>query len=303
MPASAIVFSFGLGDALPSSSAGPGGGPGRTRSARRGLVEGPRDCREGRGVSGGAGASSAAARSAGSSEAKASASPVAGCVKASRWACRNWRSRPYHRPPVGDVADQRVADRREVGADLVGAPGLQPRLQIGLGGEQLEHREVGARLARGGAGDRHPVPLPRRAPDRRVDRAGARARAALRPAPGRRARPRGAGPAACEGAVRLVGAGDDHQAAGVLVEAVDDPGALRILPHRRGARPARRPASGRCATAPGGRRARPACRRRPGSRRGGRRGAPGHEHTLFGSAHGAKNQIWMLVRSPQGSRR
>src|ERR1700746_3598672 len=33
--------------------------------------------------------------------------------------------------PIGLVSDQRVPDRAEVGADLVGAPGLQLRLEIG----------------------------------------------------------------------------------------------------------------------------------------------------------------------------
>jgi len=32
---------------------------------------------------------------------------------------------------VGDVAGERVADRGEMGADLVRAPGLQPRLEVG----------------------------------------------------------------------------------------------------------------------------------------------------------------------------
>ena len=40
---------------------------------------------------------------------------------------------------VGRVAGQRVADRGEVGADLVGAAGLQPRLQVGLPRQQLQH--------------------------------------------------------------------------------------------------------------------------------------------------------------------
>ena len=52
-----------------------------------------------------------------------------------------------------------MSDRLEVGADLVRAAGLQARLEIGLGCEQLEHLKMGAGIARGGAGDRHPVPL------------------------------------------------------------------------------------------------------------------------------------------------
>ncbi len=86
---------------------------------------------------------------------------------------------------VGRVADQGVADRGEVGADLVGAAGLQTGLEVGLGAEQLDHLEVGAGLARGGARDRHPVALARGASDRGVDRAGARGEAALAPGRGR----------------------------------------------------------------------------------------------------------------------
>src|ERR1044072_833802 len=59
-----------------------------------------------------------------------------------------------HLAAVGRVAGQRVADRGEVGADLVRAAGLQPGLQVGLGGERLEHLEMGAGLALGGPGGR-----------------------------------------------------------------------------------------------------------------------------------------------------
>ena len=75
---------------------------------------------------------------------------------------------------VRGVAGERMADRGEVGADLVGAAGLQPGLQVGLGAQQLDHLEMGACLARGGAGDGHAVALARGAPDRGVDRAGSR---------------------------------------------------------------------------------------------------------------------------------
>ena len=87
---------------------------------------------------------------------------------------------------VARVAGDRVADRGEVGADLVRAAGLQARLDQGVGRQRLEHREVGARR-RG-----------RRGRGRRASRArGGRGRAARRsspcasaggprPAPGRR---------------------------------------------------------------------------------------------------------------------
>src|SRR3954471_4212664 len=75
---------------------------------------------------------------------------------------------------IGGVARQGMTDRGEVGADLVGAAGLEADLDVALGGEQLEYLEVGARLARGGAGDGHAMALARGAADRRVDRARAR---------------------------------------------------------------------------------------------------------------------------------
>ena len=46
---------------------------------------------------------------------------------------------------VAGVAGDRMADRGEVGADLVRAAGLEARLDQGVGGQRLEHREVGAR--------------------------------------------------------------------------------------------------------------------------------------------------------------
>ena len=51
---------------------------------------------------------------------------VTGCSKASRAACRNWRSSPYSpgRPVLG-IAAHRVPDRGQVHADLMGAAGLQ----------------------------------------------------------------------------------------------------------------------------------------------------------------------------------
>ena len=41
--------------------------------------------------------------------------------------------------PVARVAADRMADRREVGADLVRAPGLQPDLDQGVVRKRLEH--------------------------------------------------------------------------------------------------------------------------------------------------------------------
>ena len=47
--------------------------------------------------------------------------------------------------PVAGVAADRMADRRQVGADLVGAPGLQRDLQQRGARQRLDHLEVGAR--------------------------------------------------------------------------------------------------------------------------------------------------------------
>src|SRR5262245_4759164 len=75
---------------------------------------------------------------------------------------------------VCGVPDQRVIDRAEVGADLVRAAGLEAGLDQGLAREQLDHGEVGPRLAGRGARDRHPMTLACRPPDRGVDRSRAR---------------------------------------------------------------------------------------------------------------------------------
>ena len=71
-------------------------------------------------------ASASAIRSAGSAERTSISSPVIGCSNASRAACRNWRSKPVEpgRSVLGVAAD-RVADRRHVNPDLVGAAGVE----------------------------------------------------------------------------------------------------------------------------------------------------------------------------------
>ena len=88
---------------------------------------------------------------------------------------------------------------------------------------------MGAGLARGGPGDGHAVALARGAADRGVDRAGARSEV-----PPRQGEVDPLDLAALDlrlqGAVGGVVASDDEQAAGVLVEAVDDARALRVLP-------------------------------------------------------------------------
>ena len=69
------------------------------------------------------------------------------------------------------VAGERVADRREVGADLVGASSLEACLDQGIGGKRLEHHEVRSRSARTAAAHGPPGRCAVIAPERRVDRA------------------------------------------------------------------------------------------------------------------------------------
>ena len=209
----------------------PGTRPGRPVRIRVGCDGGrfePADCSAEAALRRPRAASSAAARSAGSSEAKLSALAARRVGEGEPVGVQELALEAVALlAAVGRVAGQRVADRGEVGADLVGAAGLQARLEVGLGGEQLEHLEVGAGLPRGGAGDRHPVALPRGAADRRVDRPGARGEP---PAGQRQVDALDLAPPhlLLQGGVGLVVAGDDQQAAGLLVEPVDDPGALGV---------------------------------------------------------------------------
>src|SRR6478672_12872260 len=80
---------------------------------------------------------------------------------------------------VSRIARHRVADRREVRAHLMRAPGLQTSLHQRVLRQELEDLEVGACLARGPATDRPALRGPVVAPERRVDGAGARAGTAL----------------------------------------------------------------------------------------------------------------------------
>ncbi len=130
---------------------------------------------------------------------------------------------------VGRVANQWVSNRGEVGADLVRATGLQAGLEVGLGGQELEHFEVCAGLPRGSTGDRHAVALARGAANRGIDRARSRSEVTL-----------GQGKVdpldlaaldlCLQSAVGGIVASDDQKTAGVLVEAVDDPRPLSFLP-------------------------------------------------------------------------
>ena len=78
---------------------------------------------------------------------------------------------------VVGVAGDRVADRLEVGADLVGAAGLERHpQQRGSRGQRALEREVGDGLARAVGVGRHEGADAAVAAERRVDRAGARGR-------------------------------------------------------------------------------------------------------------------------------
>src|ERR1700760_3089397 len=88
---------------------------------------------------------------------------------------------------------------------------------------------MGASLARSRPGDRHAVPLARGAADWGVDRAGARGEV-----PPREGEVDALDLATLDlrlqGAVGGVIAGNDQQTAGVLVESVDDPRPLGLIP-------------------------------------------------------------------------
>ena len=107
-------------------------------------------------------------------------SPVTGCSNASRSACRNWRSSPSDAGvAVLGVAGHGVADRLQVGADLVRAAGLEPHPQQRVAVEHALGLEVGDRGAAVGGVGRHAGAHAAVAAERRLDRAGAGVGAAL----------------------------------------------------------------------------------------------------------------------------
>ena len=127
-------------------------------------------------------------RSSGSGELTSIGAPVTGCAKASRAACRNWRSRPRRpRRPVLGVADDRVIDGLQVGADLVGAPGLQAHAQQRGARQRLLDLEVRHRRARIVGVGRHPRAHAPVAPQRARRSCRCAPAGAPRPAPGTRA--------------------------------------------------------------------------------------------------------------------
>ncbi len=167
---------------------------------------------------------------------------------------------------VDPVAGHRKPDLREVDADLVRPPGLEPHAQQRVARQLLGDLEVGHGVARRRGVERVLRPVAPVAADRSLDPAGARARAAhderqVLPLELVRAHQ------LLEAPVRLGRAGDDEQPRGVPVEPVDDPGPVRLLAARGLVRQqAVDERAGRDGRAPGGRRARPACRRRAGAR-------------------------------------
>ena len=127
------------------------------------------------------------------------------------------------------VAEHRMADRQQVRADLMRAPGLQPDAQqraVRQRALDLEVRDGRLGLV-GVAGD--PRAHAAVAAERRVDRPLARRRAALDERevlagdrPGAHLRP--------QRVIGLHGAGDEQQARRVAVQAVDDACAVGVLP-------------------------------------------------------------------------
>ncbi len=131
--------------------------PGRTRLAvpaldAPGRARGLGDSREPPGVVGWTSQdsfASTAARSGGSGERRSTGSPVAGWRNASRSACRNWRCEAEQAgAAVLRIAGDRVVDRLQVRADLVGAAGLEPQAQQREAVERLLGVEVGHGRAR-----------------------------------------------------------------------------------------------------------------------------------------------------------
>ena len=175
--------------------------------------------------------SSASARSAGSSLVSSTRWPSAGCANARRAACRNWRRRPICAPgdAVHGIAEHRMADRREVHADLVRAARLQLQAQQARARRAARASSkcvtAGALAA---AADRHAADVVAIAADRRVDRAAARGRAAAHERDVL-ALDLARAHLLAERRVGLVAAREHEQAGGVAVEPVDHARPLLVV--------------------------------------------------------------------------
>ena len=191
--------------------------------------------------------------------------PVTGCANASRPACRNWRASPS---PARRTRGRRApGGRSPSGARGSGACGRSPAARAAAsraaGALDLEVRDRVARVVGVGGHARPHAPV---APERRVDRAAARAAGGPRRARGTRASISRARSVACSAAWTASRAREHEQPGGVAVEPVHDArAARRRRRRRRGPRaPARACRGG--ARAPGARRRRPACRPPAGAR-------------------------------------
>ena len=156
------------------------------------------------------------------------------------------------------VAGDRVSDGEQVGADLVGAPRLQPDPQQRRGRQRLLEREVRHRPARLVGVGAHPRAVAAVAPDGRVDRPACAPAGGPRRARGTRASIARRASASLQRPVGgLVRARHDEQARGVPVEAVHDPRAARPRRRRRdrpapGERAPRGARAAGCTTRPAG---------------------------------------------------
>ena len=207
--------------------------------------------------------------------------------------------------PVPVVADDRMADRRQVDPDLVGATGLEPALaqrHVDRVGEELSDLVAGARLLAPRA-HRHPGGLTGRATDRCVDEA----RRRLRMAPDQRQ------VAPLDLACRQHGG-----ERGRRPPTSGPPGAAPTCPCRagarcpvdRGRRPWRSRDSGRAAPARacrrrarhrGARRVRAACRRRSGRDPRGRR-APSPSGSAARASRRGAGSTATVMWSPSSTR-
>src|SRR6266542_4682346 len=131
------------------------------------------------------------------------------------------------RPPVDGVARNREVDRGEMDADLVCPAGLELDVEECMAREQLEQLELRHRIARGRSVERTPERIAAVAADRRFDTSTARARPAHDE---RQVAPleRTVADESLKAPMRLFRTRDDHQAGGLAIEPMHDPGAFGL---------------------------------------------------------------------------